>query len=231
MSLSVQIMRLLNKEESFFWFLPFLKRFELHCHERWVSVSSRLAISNKLTQKCNFTRTQSRFSSRLEIFVKHRSLYNKTMQQIFTSVKCNGRSFFSLHLVCTTVAPWTFRWCNKTVNVIRPTVDHGDVQYESATAIGQLGKADPSGNFTVFHWRMVVIQPAWKNCITSMPTNAFVWHSCSCCSHETIPSPESTVTWHFIEDCDVRALSVGITQDFVINTWVDCTVSGSISSG
>ena len=34
MSLSVQIMRLLNKEESFFWFLPFLKGFELHCHER-----------------------------------------------------------------------------------------------------------------------------------------------------------------------------------------------------
>ena len=137
------------------------------------------------------------------------------------ALKCTGRSFFSLHLVCTTVAPWTFRWCNKTVNVIRPTVDHRDVQYESATAIGQLGKADPSGNFTVLHWRMVVIQPAWKNCITSMPTNAFVWHSCSCCSHETIPSPESTVTWHFIEDCDVRAPSVGITQDFVINTWVD----------
>ena len=80
-------MRLLNKEESLFWFLPFLKRFELDCHERRVSVSSRSAISNKLTQKCNFTRTQSRFSSRLEIFVKHRSLYNKTMQQIFTSVK------------------------------------------------------------------------------------------------------------------------------------------------
>ena len=44
------------------------------------------------------------------------------------------------HLDCTTVAPWTFRWCNKTVNVIGPTVDHGDVQYESGTAIGQLGK-------------------------------------------------------------------------------------------
>ena len=54
-----------------------------------------------------------------------------------------------------------------------------------------------------------------------MSSDTFVWHSCSCCSHEEIPSPESIVTSNFIDDCDVSAPSIGITQDFVINTWVD----------
>lgn len=54
-------------------------------------------------------------------------------------------------LVCTTVASWTFRWCNETVNVIGSTVYYGNFQYESATAVRMLGKTDRSGNFTIFH--------------------------------------------------------------------------------
>ena len=173
-------------------------------------------------KKCrNFTRVQSQFLLGPEILVKHHSIYNKTMQQFFTSVKSSSRSIFSIHLFYTRVASWTFRWCNKTSNVIGLIFDHWNVQYESATALGELGKVDPSGNFIIFHWRRIVIRPAWKNGITFMSTDAFVRHSCSCYSNETMPSPGSTVTWHFIEDCDVSAPSIGITHGFVINTWVD----------
>ena len=157
----------------------------------------------------------------LEILVKYRSIYNETIQQFFTSVKSSSRSIFFIHLFCTTIASWTFRWRNKTLNLIGSTSDHWNVQYESATALGQLGKADPSGNFIIIHWRMIVIRPVWKNGITFMSTNVFVQHSCSCCSHETIPSPGSIATWHFIEDYDVGAPSIGITHGFVINTWID----------
>ena len=38
--------------------------------------------------------------------------------------------------------------------------------------------------------------------------------------NQNLPS-ESILTKHFIEDCDVGAPSVLITQDFVIYTWVD----------
>lgn len=55
------------------------------------------------------------------------------------------------YLVLTTVATWTFRWYNKTVKVVGTTGDHGNNQYESATAIGKLGKADPSGNETIVY--------------------------------------------------------------------------------
>ena len=33
--------------------------------------------------------------------------------------------------------------------------------------------------------------------------------------------PESIVTWHFTDDCEVSAPSIGINQGFVVNTWVD----------
>ena len=54
-----------------------------------------------------------------------------------------------------------------------------------------------------------------------MSTYAFFLHSCSCCSHETIAYPESIVTWHFTEDCEVSGPSIDINQGFVVNTWVD----------
>ena len=36
-----------------------------------------------------------------------------------------------------------------------------------------------------------------------------------------IAYPESIVTWHFTDDCEVSAPSIGINQGFVVNTWVD----------
>ena len=130
------------------------------------------------------------------------------------------RSIFASHSVCTTVA-WGTRWLYKFVDKVGSTVFYNNIFFVFATSRA-ITKADRPFNFAISHRRMSTIQPAWPVCTTSVWRHTRCWHSCSCSSHKTIPSPgELVVTqrW-FIYRCIVTALSIGITQVLIIITWV-----------
>ena len=121
------------------------------------------------------------------------------------------------HSVCTTVAHLTFRWPNKVVNKVGSTVLYRNVFDFFAFIIILFTKADLFGNFTIFHCRMGIIQPARVDCTTSVRRHPCCWDFCSSSSHKTIPSlREWPVTQPWIVRCFVAFLSIGFTQVFIM---------------
>ena len=132
-------------------------------------------------------------------------------------------SFFIIssawHSVCTTIAQLTFRWPNKVVNEVGSTVLYKNVFYDFAFSlfIFFVTKADLFGSFTIFHCRMIIIQPARVDCTTSEVWHTCCWHFCSCSSHKAIPSlKEWIVTQLWTVRFNVTYLSIGFTQVFIM---------------
>ena len=133
-------------------------------------------------------------------------------------------SIFASHSVCTTVA-WetTTRW-EKFVDEVRSTVFYKNTFWVSATSRA-ITKADLPLNFTIFHCRMSIIQPAWPVCTTSVCWRTCCWHFCSRSSHKTIPSlREFVVTQFWTGRCKVIYLSIGFTQVFIMIARISCKV-------
>ena len=146
-------------------------------------------------------------------------LYIHVSTERFVS-SLSTRSIFASHSVCTTVA-WVTSWLYKFVDKVGSTVFYRNIYLVLATSRA-ITKADHPGNFTIFHCRMSIIQPAWPVCTTSECWHTCCGHFCSCSSHKTIPSlGEWVVTQRWsMWRCNVTALSIGITQVLIIITWV-----------
>ena len=129
--------------------------------------------------------------------------------------------FFALHSVRTTVTYFALRWLLKFVDKVGSTVFYRNHSRGFATGI-TITKADLPLNFTIFHWRMSSLQPAWPGSTTSVCWHARCWHFCSSISHKTIPSlGEGRVTRGLSScRCNETALSIGITQVLIIITRV-----------
>ena len=123
-------------------------------------------------------------------------LYIHVSTERFVS-SLSTRSIFALHSVCTTIAWVTTRWVFKFVDKVGSTVFYKKHFCVSATSRA-ITKADLPENFTIFHCRMNIIQPAWPVCTTSVCWHTCCWHFCSCSSHKTIPPlKELVVTQHY----------------------------------
>ena len=147
-------------------------------------------------------------------------LYIHVFTERFVS-SLTTRSIFTSHSVCTTVAWVTTRWHYKFVDKVGSTVFYKNIFFVLATSRA-ITKADRPFNFAISHCRMSTIQPAWPVCTISECWHTRCWHSCSCSSHKTIPSPgEWVVTQRWFKyRCNVTALSLGITQVLIVITWV-----------
>ena len=112
----------------------------------------------------------------------------------------------------------TSMWRYKSVDKVGSTVLYINLCWVSAKRGLKITKADLSVNFTIFHCRMITIQPAWPVCTTSVRWHTRCWHFCSCSPHKTIPSLEKwAVTKHWaIFRCRVTTLSIGVTQYFIM---------------
>ena len=91
-------------------------------------------------------------------------------------------------LVRATVARITTRGLNKIVDVEWSTIFNWNYDWMFATR-PTVTKANHPDNFTISHFRMSTIQPAWPRCTTSICWHTRCWHLSSSSSHETIPSP------------------------------------------
>ena len=134
---------------------------------------------------------------------------------------------FASHSVCTTVAWTTTRWVVKFVDEVGITVFHKNLRWEFANRGPRwtITKTDRPLNFTIFHYRMSTIQPAWPVCTTSVCWHIRCWQFCSCSSNKTIPSlRELFVTQHWTERCNVIYLSIGFTQVFIMIARISCKV-------
>ena len=130
-------------------------------------------------------------------------------------------SIFALHSVCTTVAWDTNLGRVQFVDEVGSTVFYKNICWVFATSRA-ITKTDLPANFTIFHFRLSTIQPAWPVCTTSICWHTSYWHFCSCSSHKTTPSHGKkfvTRRWS-INRCSVTLLSFGITQVFIIITWI-----------
>ena len=126
---------------------------------------------------------------------------------------------FASHLVCTAVARATSRWVMKVVDEVRSTIFNWNSDFIFATSGSRaIAKADHLINFTIFHCRMGINQPAWPFCTTSECWHTLCWHSCSCMSHKTIPSLRKfVVTKQISRLCWLGfCVSTGFTQIWVM---------------
>ena len=129
-------------------------------------------------------------------------------------------NIFALHSVCNTVAWGTNRERVKFVDEVGSAVFYKNKCWVFATSRA-ITKTDLPANFTIFHFRLSTIQPAWPVCTTSKCWHTCYWHFCSCSSHKTIPSLEWVVTRRCSTyRCSVTVLSIGITQVLIIITWI-----------
>ena len=120
------------------------------------------------------------------------------------------------HSVCTTVAQVTISWLVKFVDEVGSTVFNRNFFCVFATSKA-ITKADLPFNFTIFHCRMSVSQPAWPVCTTFVCWHMRCWHFCSCSSYKTIPFPmKLLVTQPWTVRCWVTHLSISITQIFIM---------------
>ena len=141
---------------------------------------------------------------------------------------------FASHSVCTTVAWITTRWVVKFVDEVGSTVFHQNLFWVFANRVPRwmITKADRPLNFTIFHCRMSTIQPAWRDCTTSVCWHIRCWQLCSCSSHKTIPSlREWVVAQLWIERWNVIYLSIGFTQVSIMIARISCKMKMRIAKG
>ena len=147
--------------------------------------------------------------------------YNKERTTISRKVHCSQGSFYDLSrfvklldsdLVRAAVTRRTTRGLSKFVDIKWSTICNWNFDWVFATC-RTIAKADRPGNFTIFHYRMSTIQPAWPVCTTFVCWYTCCWHFSSGSSHKTVPSlGEWVVTKHWTrERCTVTAFPCGIT--------------------
>ena len=168
---------------------------------------------------CTLTGHHQRIKSRLEINDYHeKEDFAKSLQYVYLRINLwvvLFLEFFISHSVCTTEA-WVTSRLEKFVDEVGSTVFYRNFFFDWA-ASRATRKADHPLNFTIFHWRMIIIQPAWLECSTSVTWHLCCWHFCSCSSHKAIPSlREFVVTQLWTMSCYITYPSVGFTQVFIM---------------
>ena len=187
----------------------------------WLSLRKRCFVKCEIQSifHCTLTGHHQRIKSRLEIndYHKKRISQNPCSTCTWGSI-CESSyflNFFISHSVCTTVA-WVTSRLEKFVDEVGSTVFYRNLFFDWA-ASRATRKADHPLNFTIFHWRMIIIQPAWLGCSTSVTWHMCCWHFCSCSSHKAIPSlREFVVTQLWTMSCFITYISVGFTQVFIM---------------